>query len=95
MSTTSEELAIAIQSLSLCDQVDSIDSILDEIRPRKRSKPSIGERRQVLEDDFLKPSRSFSTEWLNKLQQYVPFFFENEIACACTQETALLKYDNG
>jgi len=90
MSTTSEELATAIQSLSLCDQVNSIDSILDEVRPRKRSKPSIEAQRQILEDDFLKPSHSFSTEWLNKLQQYVPFSFENGISCACTQEIALL-----
>ncbi|KAF8453615.1 NUC185 domain-containing protein [Terfezia claveryi] len=67
MSTTSEKLATAIQSLSLLDEV-SIDSILDEIRPRKCSKPSIEEQRQILEDDFLKPSHCFSAEWLNKLQ---------------------------
>lgn len=72
MSATAEELASAIRSLSVCNDKlsdDWIDGILDERQPRKRPKPPV-EDWQILEDDFLKPSHLFSTEWLNKLQRY-------------------------
>jgi antiviral helicase SKI2 len=48
-----------------------IDSILDSHRPRKRVKQDLDELKQSLEEKYLTPSTSFSTDWLNKLQQYV------------------------
>jgi antiviral helicase SKI2 len=50
---------------------DWIDSILDSQRPRKRVKQDPEELKRSLEEKYLTPSTSFSTEWLNKLQQYV------------------------
>ena len=72
MSTSAEDLASAVRSLSVCSDIpadDWIDSALDGRLPRKRPKPPV-EDWQVLEDDFLKPSHIFPTEWLNKLQRY-------------------------
>lgn len=46
-----------------------LDSILDEQRPHKRSKQDRGQLKLELEAKYLTPSTSFSTEWLNKLQQ--------------------------
>ena len=46
-----------------------IDHILDEQRPRKRTKQDSEELKRELERKFLTPSTSFSTDWLNKLQQ--------------------------
>lgn len=73
MSDSSSVLANAIAQVSLLETTsdDWIDSILDERRPRKRVKPSEAEQRTKLEQDFLTPSPTFSTEWLNKLQQLV------------------------
>lgn len=48
---------------------DWIDHILEEQRPRKRAKQDPAELRRELELKYLTPSTSFSTEWLNKLQQ--------------------------
>jgi antiviral helicase SKI2 len=50
---------------------DFIDSILDSTRPRKRVKQSADALKASLEQKYLTPSTSFSTEWLNKLQQYI------------------------
>ena len=47
-----------------------IDGILDERKPRKRVIPADDELRAQLEEEFLAPSHTFSTEWLNKLQRY-------------------------
>jgi len=48
---------------------DWIDHILDEQRPRKRVKQDQEALKRELEQKYLTPSTSFSTEWLNKLQQ--------------------------
>lgn len=48
---------------------DWIDSILEKQRPRKRVKQDQEELKRELELKYLTPSTSFSTEWLNKLQQ--------------------------
>lgn len=42
-------------------------------QPRKREVQSDEELKAELEKEFLNPSPRFSTPWLNKLQQYVPF----------------------
>jgi len=48
---------------------DWIDHILEQRRPRKRIKQDRESLKQELEQKYLTPSPSFSTEWLNKLQQ--------------------------
>jgi len=46
-----------------------IDHILEEQLPRKRVKQDQEQLKRELEQKYLTPSTSFSTEWLNKLQQ--------------------------
>ena len=58
---------LRVDSAALDD--DWIDHILDEPRPRKRVKPDPEDIKHELEKKYLTPSLSFSTEWLNKLQQ--------------------------
>ena len=50
------------------DNRQDIDDYLFEHRPKKRAKISNEELKKQLEEEFLKPSYNFSTEWLNKLQ---------------------------
>lgn len=64
-----EGLVAALDHLDLETQDDWIDSILDEQRPPKRIKQNRDELEQELEQKYLTPSTTFSTEWLNKLQQ--------------------------
>jgi antiviral helicase SKI2 len=67
------ELASALENLQLsaADTADDwIDNILEEQqRPRKRIKQDPEELKRELEKKYLTPSKSFSPEWLNKLQQ--------------------------
>lgn len=46
-----------------------VDELLDQQRPRKRSKQTGGELKKDLEARFLNPSTSFDAVWLNRLQQ--------------------------
>jgi antiviral helicase SKI2 len=67
-----DNLVTALERLCVDSAVledDWIDHILDEPRPRKRIKQDPEEIKRELEKKYLTPSRSFSTEWLNKLQQ--------------------------
>ena len=67
----SEDLLAAISDLQLPDTDDrDVDDFLFEYRPKKRARPSNQELKRQLEDKFLKPSYTFSTEWLNTLQTY-------------------------
>lgn len=60
----------AMQGLRLSEENDlMIDDVLYEPRPRKRVRKTSSELKDELENEFLKPSTSFSVEWLNKLQQ--------------------------
>lgn len=67
------DLVSALEKLQLnsADTTDDwIDQILEEQqRPRKRIKQDREELKRELEKKYLTPSKSFSTEWLNKLQQ--------------------------
>lgn len=63
------DLAGALQGLRLDENDVNIDDILFEQRPRKKVKQNSAELKSDLEKSFLTPSTSFSTEWLNKLQQ--------------------------
>jgi antiviral helicase SKI2 len=61
---------VQLGQVDLADREDNwIDHILDEQRPRKRIKQDPEELKLELEQKFLTPPTSFSTEWLNKLQQ--------------------------
>ena len=60
--------------LNAADTADDwIDQVLEEQQgPRKRIKQDQEELKRELEQKYLTPSKSFTTEWLNKLQQYAP-----------------------
>lgn len=64
-----EGLVATLDNIHLNTDDDWIDSILDEQRPPKRIKQNHEELKQELEQKYLTPSTTFSTEWLNKLQQ--------------------------
>ncbi len=70
------EFAAALQRLQLDDddiaKLDggTIDDILFRQAPRKRRKQDSNELKAELEKKYLLPSTRFSTEWLNRLQQY-------------------------
>lgn len=69
-----EALAKSLQKVHISSTADSrdddwIDSILDQQGPRKRVKEDPNDLKKELDRKFLTPSTSFSTEWLNKLQQ--------------------------
>lgn len=69
-----EALAESLQRVHISSTADSrdddwIDSILDQQGPRKRVKEDPHDLKKELDRKFLTPSTSFSTEWLNKLQQ--------------------------
>lgn len=66
----SETLLTAIRNLHASDSAEErdIDDYLFERKPRKRVRLSDDELKKQLEEDFLKPSYTFNTAWLNKLQ---------------------------
>ena len=72
-SIMSADLISAITRLQVSETVENqdIDDYLFEHRPRKRVRLSEADLKHQLEEDFLKPSYKFSTEWLNKLQTFV------------------------
>ena len=48
---------------------ECIDVYLTEPGPRKRARKTSEEIKKDLEEEVLKPSTTFSTEWLNKIQE--------------------------
>ena len=61
---------VHLDSKSTDDLADDwIDQVLDQRQPRKRIKQDNEALKRELEEKYLTPSASFSTEWLNKLQQ--------------------------
>ncbi|KAI1343458.1 DSHCT domain-containing protein [Xylariaceae sp. FL0016] len=67
----STDLIEAMQKLHLNGQQSevNIDDILFQQRPRKRFKQEPQQIKADLEEKFLSPSKKFSAEWLNRLQQ--------------------------
>ena len=68
------ELSNALEKLQLSTADAADDWIDDQIiqeqqRPGKRIKQDKEELKLELEKKYLTPSKAFSTEWLNKLQQ--------------------------
>lgn len=70
-STDGPGLVEAMRKLHLVDAANdfNIDDVLFQQRPRKRVKQDPVELKAELEKKYLTPSNTFSTEWLNRLQQ--------------------------
>lgn len=73
-SLTMEDLTVELEKLALCaSTLDGdagwIDAIAGEQRPPKRQRKTREIIKKELEHEFLTPSRSFNTQWLNQLQQ--------------------------
>ncbi|KAF2204816.1 antiviral helicase [Delitschia confertaspora ATCC 74209] len=71
-----------------------LDSILDEQRPRIPSRKTKEELKQELEKEFLSPSTSFSTQWLNRLQQRwdAPINYTSIFEIAPTQTRTIIRF---
>ncbi|KAI9890159.1 MAG: hypothetical protein M1814_004440 [Vezdaea aestivalis] len=71
-----DSLATAIETLRLDPSApddSTIDTFLDQRLPRKRPRPSPASIKADLEKTFLTPTPTFSSEWLNALQQRLPY----------------------
>lgn len=65
-------IAEALEQLHLVEESandDAIDDILERTAPHVQRKPDLEELKRRLEQNYLTPSQTFSTEWLNRLQQ--------------------------
>lgn len=90
-----DELAPALERLRLADIAPSgIDALLDQQRPRKRARRSPDQIRSSLEKDFLAPSTSFSTPWLDRLQQRwdCPTNYDELFELAPTQTRTIIRF---
>ena len=89
LSDTLQRLNLASQSLN-----QDIDDILDEARPRKRSRPSPEALKANLEQDFLTPSTTFSPVWLDRLQQRwdAPINYSELATLAPTQTRTIIRF---
>jgi len=63
------DLAEAVRRLRLDKTVDNIDDVLFKRVPRKRKQRDPDEVRAELEKKYLTPPTTFSTAWLDRLQQ--------------------------
>ncbi|ORY02930.1 NUC185 domain-domain-containing protein [Clohesyomyces aquaticus] len=70
------------------------DSILSEQRPRKKIRKSTEAVKQDLERDFLTPSPTFNTQWLNQLQQRwdAPTEYRGLFDIAPTQTRTIIRF---
>lgn len=73
---------------------DWIDTVLDDYRPRKRPRRSREQLTQDIERDFLEPSTSFDTQWLDKLQQKwdIPTNYADLFELAPTQSRTVTRF---
>jgi antiviral helicase SKI2 len=96
--TTMEVLSGALEKLRLgnnaLDDADWIDSIAGEQRPPKRQRKTKDVIKQELEEEFLTPSRSFNTQWLNQLQQRwdAPTNYRSLFQIAPTQTRTIIRF---
>ncbi|KAF2084998.1 antiviral helicase [Saccharata proteae CBS 121410] len=88
-----ERVQIAAES-ARADDAAWLDSILDEQRPRKRTRRTKSEIKTSLEQEFLTPSTSFDTRWLNKLQQRwdAPTNYADIFEVAPTQTRTIIRF---
>lgn len=90
-----ESLAPALERLRLSDiAMDGIDVALDDTKPRKRARKSQEHIRKGLENEFLTPSTTFSTPWLDRLQERwdCPINQEELFEIAPTQTRTIIRF---
>ncbi|KAB2103016.1 putative ATP-dependent RNA helicase [Alternaria gaisen] len=73
---------------------DGIDSIAGEQRPPKRQRKTKDVIKKELEQEFLTPSKSFDTQWLNQLQQRwdAPTHYRSLFQIAPTQTRTIIRF---
>ncbi|KAF2828567.1 antiviral helicase [Ophiobolus disseminans] len=94
MEGLSAELEKLRLSSSKLDDAGWIDSIAGEQRPPKRQRKTKAVIKKELEAEFLTPSRSFSTQWLNQLQQRwdAPTNYRSLFQIAPTQTRTIIRF---
>jgi antiviral helicase SKI2 len=86
-----EQLRVSADNVS---DPDWIDSLANEQRPPKRQRKTKDDIKKELEAEFLTPSRSFNTRWLNRLQQRwdVPTNYRSLFEIAPTQTRTIIRF---
>ncbi|KAL6704332.1 Antiviral helicase ski2 [Coniothyrium glycines] len=95
MEALSKELEdLRLRSRQLESDPGWIDSIAGEQRAPKRQRKTKEKIKLELEHEFLTPSTSFNTEWLNKLQQRwdVPTNYRSLFQIAPTQTRTVIRF---
>jgi antiviral helicase SKI2 len=94
MEPLSEELERLRLSTSTLADPGWIDSIVGEQRPPKRQRKTKDAIKKELEAQFLTPSRSFNTQWLNQLQQRweTPTNYRSLCQIAPTQTRTIIRF---
>lgn len=71
-----------------------VDSIASEQRPPKRQRKTKDDIKKELEHEFLTPSKSFNTQWLNQLQQRwdAPTNYRGLFEIAPTQTRTIIRF---
>lgn len=95
-----EDLEVALEKLHLTSttvaekEPNWIDSLSHEQRPSKRVRRTKDDIKQDLEKNFLTPSTSFNTRWLNKLQQRwdAPTNYRGLFEIAPTQTRTIIRF---
>lgn len=95
-----EELSQELEKLRLkssssaFDDAGCIDSLVGEQRPPKRQRKTKDVVKKELEEEFLTPSRSFNTHWLNQLQQRweAPTNYRSLFQIAPTQTRTIIRF---
>lgn len=85
---------LRFSSSALDGEAGWIDSIAGEQRPPKRQRKTKETVNAELEEEFLTPSRSFNTEWLNRLQQRwdAPTNYRSLFQIAPTQTRTIIRF---
>ena len=85
---------LRMSSSKLDGEIGWVDSIAGEQRPPKRRRKTKELIKKELEDEFLTPSRSFSPQWLNQLQQRwdVPINYRSLFQIAPTQTRTIIRF---
>lgn len=74
---------------------DAIDDILERTAPHSQRRPEPEELKKHLEQKYLTPSQTFSTEWLNRLQQRwdCPVDYTDLFGIAPTQTRTVTRFE--
>jgi antiviral helicase SKI2 len=92
LSDSFQRLGLAAKSI---DDHSWIDSVLDKRLISKRAKRSKEQLKQELQNEFLSPSTSFSTYWLNQLQRRwtTPSNYSDIFQMAPTQTRTIVRFN--